>query len=73
MFWPIETATRPDSSTYPYPYLILSILVALCFDDKKLYTFRCQTFEFHNLFSLVPVKGIVLFNFVVGVISFFLS
>ena len=40
--------------------------------SRKVYKFNCQPFKIHNLKSMVPVKGIVLFSVVSGV-NFFCS
>ena len=40
---------------------------------KRLHSFKRQPFWFHNLNSMVPVKGTVLFNLVFFFFFFFLS
>ena len=49
--------TRLDSCTCPYS--VLSIFVALCLHkrSRNFYKSKRQPFQFHNLNSMVPVKG----------------
>ena len=73
LFHGFRSAVLLDMTLAPYSVFdtnnICSAVFALTID--RLHSFKRQPFWFHNLNSMVPVKGIVLFNLFIYLFIFF--